>query len=228
MKKTEQSSPFDKALFQTEKQLSKTNAAMEEVRFLAERRDLPAAYEKAFELSDATEKLALSARSLPAYTGHPAAKHTMRAKMLDNSPVRIGFTAEGWLCFVIPALLPKKGKGGTQYIHDMMYTALTKFMKMRSPIRFTNCTVAFCHIYQKNRPERQWRDHDNIELNMVIDIIARHILTDDGPRLCDHYYCSASGTHDQTEIYIIPEQDFTRFHQGAKKHRNRDIILREK
>ena len=52
------------------------------------------------------------------------------------------------------------------------------------------------------------RDHDNIETNMVTDIVAMYVLPDDHPAVCSHYYCSAAGEEERTEIYIIPKHDF--------------------
>ena len=41
--------------------------------------------------------------------------------------------------------------------------------------------------------ERAYRDHDNIEVNMVTDIITLYLLPDDAPRRCAHYYCTPPG-----------------------------------
>lgn len=52
------------------------------------------------------------------------------------------------------------------------------------------------------------RDHDNIETNMVTDILALYVLPDDHPAVCSHYYCSAAGSEDRTEVYVIPKHNF--------------------
>ena len=48
--------------------------------------------------------------------------------------------------------------------------------------------MIFRHVYDRNRPEREYRDHDNIELNTVVDAIAMFFLVDDTPLECRHYY----------------------------------------
>jgi len=68
--------------------------------------------------------------------------------------------------------------------------------------------LAYRHVYCRERPERAYRDHDNIEVNMVTDIITLYLLPDDAPRRCAHYYCSAAGAEDQTEVYVIPTSRF--------------------
>ena len=64
-------------------------------------------------------------------------------------------------------------------------------------------------MYDQARPERAWRDHDNIEINFVTDMVAMYVMTDDAPYLCEHHYCSAAGTSERTEVYVIPQVDMT-------------------
>jgi hypothetical protein len=33
-------------------------------------------------------------------------------------------------------------------------------------------------------------------------------LVDDTPQECRHYYCSAAGENEMTEVYIVPRADF--------------------
>ena len=41
--------------------------------------------------------------------------------------------------------------------------------------------MIFRHTYDRNRPEREYRDHDNIELNTVVDAVVMFFLVDDAP-----------------------------------------------
>ena len=68
--------------------------------------------------------------------------------------------------------------------------------------------LAYRHVYQHDRPERAYRDHDNIEVNMVTDIVTLYLMPDDAPRRCAHYYCSAAGEVDCTEVYVVPASRF--------------------
>ena len=79
---------------------------------------------------------------------------------------------------------------------------------MQPPVRYRDSVLIYRHVYSRDRPERQKRDHDNIEVNMVTDIITLYLLPDDAPRRCAHYYCSAAGAEDQTEVYVIPTSRF--------------------
>ena len=38
----------------------------------------------------------------------------------------------------------------------------------------------------------------------MVDVIALYLLPDDAPLRCAHYYCSAAGEREQTEVYVIP------------------------
>ena len=54
----------------------------------------------------------------------------------------------------------------------------------------------------------QNRDHDNIELNTVVDAVAMFFLVDDTPFECRHYYCSVVGDEESTEVFIVPQNEF--------------------
>lgn len=118
------------------------------------------------------------------------------------------YARRGWFLLKIPALLPKKGTGSPIYIQQYLYPALRRYFDGKPPARYRSCVLAYRHVYQRGRPERAYRDHDNIEVNMVTDIITLYLLPDDAPRRCAHYYCSAAGEVDCTEVYVVPASRF--------------------
>ena len=122
--------------------------------------------------------------------------------------MRWGYAKRGWFLLKIPALLPKKGTGSPIYIQQYLYPALRRYFDGKPPARYRSCVLAYRHVYQRGRPERAYRDHDNIEVNMVTDIITLYLLPDDAPRRCAHYYCSAAGEVDCTEVYVVPASRF--------------------
>ncbi len=154
------------------------------------------------------ESVALKTRALPAYTGHPQAEAMIQELIAEAVPVEMGFTDEGWFCIRIPILLPRKEKSSRSYLRGLLYPALERFTCGKPKLRYRNCVLIFRHVYDRNRPEREYRDHDNIELNTVVDAIAMYFLVDDTPLECRHYYCSAVGDEERTEVYIVPRADF--------------------
>ena len=201
-------SPFKSCLSQVERRLAKVNAAFEDVQTHLLWGNINGAFESAFDLVDQSERMTLLTRSLPAYTGHPRAKEMMEVVMQKAFPIKIGITGEGWFCVVIPALLPKKEKGSADYIGDLFFLAMSRFWRFKKPVRYTDCVLIFRHVYDRERPERGFRDHDNIELNKITDIIALYVMADDAPMHCRHYYCSARGSEDRTEVYVVPVYEF--------------------
>jgi hypothetical protein len=149
----------------------------------------------------------LLTRALPAHTGHPRSKELTRNAIAEAIPIEIGFTDQGWFCLRMPILLPRKEKSSRNYIRGFLYPELEQFAEGRR-IRYRNCVLIFRHVYDRNRPEREYRDHDNIELNTVVDAIAMFFLVDDTPLECRHYYCSAAGSTERTEVYIVPRNEF--------------------
>lgn len=199
---------FMKTLGKVEAKLSRMKEQAAAVRWFYENGNLPESYNRALRLEELSEQTVLLTRVLPAYTGAVGATTQTDAIISDTIPVEVGFTAEGWFSVRIPALLPKKASGSADYIRSYLYPAMRKFFEGKPPVRFRDCVLAYRHVYDRSRPERAMRDHDNIETNMVTDILALYVLPDDHPAVCSHYYCSAAGSEDRTEVYVIPKHDF--------------------
>ena len=155
------------------------------------------------------ERSTLLCRALPLYSPEPQLRPKVKQVLTDATSAKCGYTEEGWFCAVIPTLLPKKRNSSTGYIKEIMYASLERFF-MDKPIRKVGkCTIIFRHIYNRNNPKRAWRDHDNIEIKTVIDAIALFVMEDDSPHVCQHFYCSAEGDCDKTEVYVVPQDEFT-------------------
>ena len=169
------------------------------------------ACEETFRLEDATEKLMAMVRGLPACTGHPKAKERVNAIIAANVPVSAEYTPEGWFKLCMPALLPKKERGNANYILGYLYPAMERFVADNARRDFNNSVIIFRHIYDRDRPEKLFRDHDNIEINAVVDVLALYLLRSDSPMRLSHFYESACGEADGTEVYIVERYDYQRF-----------------
>lgn len=185
-------------------------------------------YESALRLEEVSEKTVLLTRALPAYTGNPKARLETENLIKLSIPIEIGFTEEGWFSLRIPALLPKKYAGSADYIRSSLYLAMREFFLDSQPVRYNDCVLIYRHIYARDRPERKKRDHDNIEVNMVSDIVAMYVLPDDGPSVCSHYYCSTQGQSDRTEVYVVPQCEFTGWLENEKQMPDQGVKLYEK
>ena len=187
--------------------------------------DTLSAYDRAMELEKLAEQLVLFTRELPVCVGIPQARGQVEQVISECIPVEIGYTAEGWFSLRIPALLPKKSGGSANYVRSFLYPAMRDFFRERSPVRYRDCILIYRHIYDRDRPERQMRDHDNIEINMVSDIVAMYVMPDDGPAVCAHYYCSREGPEDRTEVYVVPRDDFPAWLELEKTMPDSGVLL---
>ncbi|MBQ9169156.1 MAG: hypothetical protein IJX67_12245 [Oscillospiraceae bacterium] len=170
--------------------------------------NIEASYEASVQAEKLSEKLTLLMRALPAYTGNPQARFDVEENIAQTIPVEIGFTEAGWFHLRMPILLPRKEKQPRDYIRAFLYPPMREFFGKLPLIRYHDCVLIFRHVYHKDRPEREFRDHDNIELNVVTDIIAQYALKDDAPLKCRHYYCSTKGSQERTEVYVVPQAEF--------------------
>lgn len=173
------------------------------------------AYDIALENERYAEKLALLCRDMVICTGRPSAEKDMQTVMEEEIPIEMGFTEQGWFVLRLPELLPlkEKGKGSVKYIRGYLYPALNRFFRRGAVFRFDRCVIIYRHVYEGGRPEKQFRDHDNIEVNFVTDALAMYVMVDDAALRCQHHYCSAVGDRSRTEVYLVPEHDFIRWYQ---------------
>lgn len=218
-------SDFLRSVSQAQKRLKQAGVELARTQALAEQNDMAGAFGAAFAFEAEVEKLALVARAMPAYTGHPRAIDLTQVLLEETIPIEMGYTEQGWFCLRIPALLPKKGAGSPVYIQQALYPAMRRFFEGKVPASYPDCVLAYRHVYDERRPERACRDHDNIELNMVTDIIALYLMPDDAPLRCAHFYCSAVGQGDRTEVYVIPREQFPTWMYASFHDRLKEVAL---
>jgi len=207
---------FQEQLQAAQRRLKKVQAALAKTLVFEEGKRYDLAYEQAFDFAYEAEKLTLLARIIPAFTGHPRARERMEKQVAKAIPISIELTPEGWFKMVIPTLLPRKERGNQDYIQENLYPAMKRFVEARPPIHFGKSVIVFRHVYNYQRPERLLRDHDNIELNAVVNVVAFYLLRSDSPQYLEHYYCAARGEADATEVYLVPQDDFDRFRVALK------------
>ena len=170
------------------------------------------AFQYSFGVHGRVCKLFKISNYLPAFTGDSEADKLVEEVLREEIPIDIGYTKEGWFLMRMPLLLPKKetGKGDVKHLRAILGASFKQaFAAELDTVKFTECTIIYRHVYDQARPERAWRDHDNIEINFVTDMVAMYVMTDDAPYLCEHHYCSAAGTSERTEVYVIPQADMT-------------------
>ncbi len=62
---------------------------------------------------------------------------------------------------------------------------------------------------------------------MVTDIIALYLLPDDAPKRCAHFYCSAVGAEDRTEVYVVSRDHFPTWLYASLHDRLKEVKLYE-
>ena len=157
------------------------------------------------------EKACLKMRKFPSYLGNPNAMKEVQEIIDEVMNVEIGYTEQGWFCVRMPFLLPKKESGSSEYVKNMLYSPLSKFFKSKVRDAPKQAVLVYRHVYEESHPEKQMRDHDNIEINQVSDCIVLWAMEDDSPKYCEHFYMSARGDKSRTEVYVIPREEFGEF-----------------
>lgn len=171
---------------------------------------------KAFELSKEANhcvgNLMVNARYLAIITGDPSAVREFERVLLEEVPIEMGYTEQGWFLLKMPRILPRKEKGSIKDLRILLDAAFRRYpLKFPDVPLFSECVIAYRHVYDEDLPEQQWRDHDNIELNFVTDIVAQYVMEDDAPKKCHHHYMSSAGSEAHTEVYVVPKNEFIKW-----------------
>ncbi len=216
---------FLKTFTNLEKHYNKLGKEIENTRMIVKGWDTESAYAYSLRIHEEAERITLLARDMPCYLGIRDAEERVRSEMEKIVPIKIGYTEDGWFSIQMFSLLPRKEHGNVNYIRQCLYYEMSKFFKENFRGLQKDCVLIYRHVYYNGFPERQMRDHDNIEINMVTDIVATYVLYDDGPSVCRHYYCSAKGTENRCEVYVVPQTDFEKWLEAEKKMPDEGIKL---
>ena len=202
---------FKKDFTQTKKTLGQFYRAWNKMESCIEYNDENGAYDCSLETERIAERLIFRLRNLATYSGDKEVCEAVVKNIQETALVEVGYTEEGWFRLSIPALLPRKEKGNPEYVRSLIYPAMSDFFTGKPVEKFKDCTLVYVHTYDVNRPKREWRDHDNVEVNAVTDIVALFVMFDDSPHICEHYYASKSGAENRTEVFVLPKRDLEKF-----------------
>lgn len=151
-----------------------------------------------------------------------ATTNITKAEYLQNAAdeMEIRITETGGIVEIeLPCLLPHRRKKQTGIITEPLYTALSRFVSSRdSPfVRFEHCVICIAHMYDKTLfGKGRNRDHDNIEIKGIIDVINTFLLTDDNGILCDIFNKSEFSDRDLTRISVMKKDMFSEWVCGGQ------------
>ena len=132
---------------------------------------------------------------------------TDKYELVEEVVSTLGITVErdgDWYRVVIPALIPGKHAGSCRFITDPLSVAMGRFCREHQPERLRECVICFRHVFDRDFPERAMRDHDNLEVKKVQDVIADKLMVDDIGLWCSCLHVTVPGSADCTEIYLMP------------------------
>ena len=135
-----------------------------------------------------------------------------RGSYAQNVAEHLGISVKGSVDEVVeitmPCLLPTRKKPNTNFLLDPLNVELGMFVLNNRFARFKDCVICFVHIYDKSTPERKIRDHDNIEVRDIMNVINAHLLTDDSGLYCDNFSSTELGEENCTRIYVMAKDKF--------------------
>ena len=205
---------FDRSIDSIDKSLVNMSKSLSLIKSFSLAGDLEKTNEELFNLVKLSENNTERIRMLPIFTGYNKAKEQVENIIIDELNISIEDNRKNdsldMIHIHLNSLLPKKEKERAGYIRASMITACDRYYKENIfDIISEPVVIIFKHNY--NSEERMWRDHDNIEINVVMDAIALYFLTDDTSKSCDHFYFSEYTGEDSTDIFIVKQKNFTKW-----------------
>ena len=150
-----------------------------------------------------------------------------KAEYLVNAANDIGISitvdSNGIIEITLPCLIPHRRKKATGFITEPLFAVLNKFVSdypLSTPFeRFEHCVICITHVYDKVLyAKMRMRDHENIEIKGIVDVINTFLLTDDSGDLCSIFNTSEFSDEDMTRISIMKKD---MFHEWVLRYKNR-------
>ena len=198
-----------KEIKEIQKNSQNLSAILEDASFLLDSGETLNANKKFIEAEKISENIVNQTRLLPTAVGlkNRYTQNKITENIIKENKIQIEYLTKDIFYVKIPALLPKKNGGNPIFIRSTLQVALDRYFSKNEKIILDKpSTIIFKHNYNVARPEREFRDHDNIEVNVVVDLLALYILIDDSPFRLRHFYLSASADEDSTEVFIVPNK----------------------
>lgn len=170
----------------------------------------------ALKLINLSEKICLVIRNIPHYIDYSGNDSDnqfehIETQMADTWDIKICYTKQGWLHIKLPVMLPKIKQHNVQVIALPLQISLKHFFENKNVDKKIPSVICYRHMYSKEVPTSRYLDHDNIEMKAITDIITDFVLHDDGPQFLNHYHCSSIGEYSHTEVFIVPQNQFSQW-----------------
>lgn len=193
-----------------ERDLKKYTSLFKECKSSFENQNTDTSVNNYLELQRMSEKIVNETRSLPIEFKIPSIEKRVDEKILETGSIDI-YVDEDFVLVKLPFILNKKEKGNPKYIKDTLYVYLERYFKQNDHIIFEEeMVIIYEHRYE--RGYKSYRDHDNIEVNMINDIMTCFFLKDDSPIFLSHFYTSKFNC-DKNEcfVYLVKKNKFAKF-----------------
>ena len=144
---------FKKEFLRTQGTLEQLNELWGDMKETMDENDESGTYEISLETARIGERLALKLRDLATCPNAIQREEAVANFIKETALVEVGFTKEGWFRLSIPALLPRKEKGNSEYIRSLIYPAMSDFFKGKIIQQFRIAFIihGFCRHVQINQ-----------------------------------------------------------------------------
>lgn len=188
------------------RQVKKTLRELENFRLKLEHPYSEDRFDHLLQAADAAEVTCLQLRQMLV-----ASLSTTKEKLLDDIADAQGYSVEernSVICIRTPALpLKKRYHSNCSYIAEPLVCVLRQYSREHEIHRLRDAIVTIRHNYLSDLPVRYIRDHDNIEVKKVLDVIGLYFLLEDNMAHCDLYYTAKPSDTYSTEIFIAPKPE---------------------
>lgn len=200
---------------QQEKKLEKICKLFQKIGQYNQLGSLPLVQQEDLKLIKAAQDFAMYTRLLPANTADLKFNRTKAEIYKETFKIKVEITPEGWVKVTMPPMLPNKSKLSPWFLREPLNFALEEFFfdfQDRHDgriFRIQRAIIIFKHRYDRKFPERDYCDLDNIETAAIQDSIAMFTMPDDNAKCCHIFSCMEPADSEFTEIFVIPQTEFS-------------------
>ena len=159
------------------------------------------------EISVLGSKITIRQREILMDSGVPTAREDVEKIIAETHPMDIGFTPEGWFGIRMEPLAKTKDTASKEYIRGIIYPAMRRFFADKATVRYPDCTLIFRHVYDRNIPDAQYRDYDNVEVKIDFDKVILEDNEEDGKLTGEVKFILYKGNHYHLTVFTDWDED---------------------
>lgn len=232
-KKLEIKSEYFKKIDKITTENNKINTLLSQIKLLLEEKSYSEVYDLCDKVAILSQSNTQRVRRLPIDFGAKDGISQIKRTIVEKANIQFEYLNYDVLHIILPDLLPIRPRYDSgkkilkqtvnyDYLRSTYLEAFSQEFK-NGKYRIKDgrrAVIAFINYYEE---DSLIKDHDNLDVKIITDILAEFVLFDDDPLSLSHYMDFDYADFMHTEVYLVPEDVFPNFLIWLKKNKGSRI-----